>query len=80
MGLLQELARYLSEKYDDESLAKENKQLREKYDELQTEYNRVCWDRDTLLINRKTLLDEVTLCQKRIDSLLRQLREKNNGR
>ena len=80
MGLLQELARYLSEKYDDGSLANENEQLRKKYDELQSEYNKVCWDRDTLLINQKTLLDEVTLCQKRIDSLLRQLREKNNGR
>lgn len=80
MGLLQELARYLSEKYDDESLAKENEQLRKKYDELQAEYSEVCWDRDTLLINKKTLLDEITLCQQRIDSLLRQLREKNNGR
>lgn len=80
MGLLQELSRYLSAKYDDESLAKENEQLREKYDELQTEYNKVCWDRDTLLIHKKTLLDEITLCQQRIDSLLRQLREKNNGR
>ena len=33
MGLLQELSRYLSAKYDDGSLAKENEQLREKYNE-----------------------------------------------
>ena len=80
MGLLQELSRYLSAKYDDGSLAKENEQLREKYNELETKYNRLCWDKDTLLIHKKTLLDEITLCQKRIDSLLRQLREKNNGK
>ena len=73
MGLLQELSRYLSAKYDDGSLAKENEQLREKYNELETKYNRLCWDKDTLL-------DEITLCQQRIDSLLRQLREKNNGK
>lgn len=79
MGLLQELKRYLS-RHDDESLAKENEQLRKKYDELQNKYNDVCWDRDTLLIHKQTLLDEITLCQQRIDSLLRQLREKNNGR
>lgn len=80
MGLLQELSRYLSAKYDDGSLAKENEQLREKYNELETKYNRICWDKDTLLIHKKTLLDEITLCQQRIDSLLRQLREKNNGK
>lgn len=80
MGLLQELSRYLSAKYDDGSLAKENEQLREKYNELETKYNRLCWDNDTLLIHKKTLLDEITLCQQRIDSLLRQLREKNNGK
>ena len=80
MGLLQELSRYLSAKYDDSSLAKENEQLREKYNELETKYNRLCWDKDTLLMHKKTLLDEITLCQQRIDSLLRQLREKNNGK
>lgn len=80
MGLLQELSRYLSAKYDDGSLAKENEQLREKYNELEIEYNRLCWDKDTLLMHKKTLLDEITLCQQRIDSLLRQLREKNNGK
>ena len=80
MGLLQELSRYLSAKYDDGSLAKENEQLREKYNELETNYNRLCWDKDTLLIHKKTLLDEITLCQQRIDSLLRQLRAKNNGK
>ena len=80
MGLLQELSRYLSAKYDDGSLAKENEQLREKYNELETKYNRICWDKDTLLMHKKTLLDEITLCQQRIDSLLRQLREKNNGK
>ena len=80
MGLLQELSRYLSAKYDDGSLAKENEQLREKYNELETKYNRLCWDKDTLLIHKKKLLDEITLCQQRRDSLLRQLREKNNGK
>ena len=80
MGLLQELSRYLSAIYDDGSLAKENEQLREKYNELETKYNRLCWDKDTLLMHKKTLLDEITLCQQRIDSLLRQLREKNNGK
>ena len=54
MGLLQELSRYLSAKYDDGSLAKENEQLREKYNELETKYNRLCLDKETLLIYKKT--------------------------
>lgn len=87
MGLLQELERYFSKHYDEslaednnESLAKENEQLRKKYDELSEKYSNACYEIEILKVHKKTLLDEVTLCQQRIDSLLRQLREKNGGK
>lgn len=80
MGLLQELSKYLEAKGDLSTLVNDNNSLREENQKLKEENTQLLFDRDTEIIRRNSALDEVALCQKRIDSLLRQLREKNNGR
>ena len=87
MSLIQELSRYLEAKFDSEHIVKENKHLKmenltlkntnlileNKIQELKSELNSV-------KESKKGALDEIILNHKRIDALLRQLSEKNNGK
>ena len=79
MGLLQELNKYFDAQFDPEGVSAENFRLKEEINELK-ECNRIIRNRCVLLEAQKdTALDEIASCQKRIDSLLRQLGEKNGG-
>ena len=79
MGLIQELSAYLKTKEkegfitSDEALMKENENLKSENLNLKNDVEKYRCQRDNAL-------DEVSLCQKRIDSLLRQLSEKNGGK
>lgn len=80
MGLIQELTRFLEAVQDKSNVEAENERLREQIDELLNEKNKLQFDLDTQTSRKKNALDEVILCQKRIDALLRQLAEKNGGK
>lgn len=80
MGLIQELTRFLEAIQDKSNVEAENERLQEQINELLKEKNNLQFDLDTQTLRKKNALDEVILCQKRIDALLRQLAEKNGGK
>ena len=80
MGLIQELTRYLEAKCDPEMLQFENKKLRAENEDLKEKNAKLYSECNFFKSQRDIALDEISLCQKRIDSLLRQLSEKNSGR
>lgn len=80
MGLIQELTRFLEAIQDKSNVEAENERLREQIDELLKERNNLQFNLDTQTLRKQNALDEVILCQKRIDALLRQLAEKNGGK
>ena len=79
MGLFQELTRYLKEK-SDEGLITKDKHLEVENEDLKEENFELKILNDKFQRQRDIALDEISLCQKRIDSLLRQLSEKNGGK
>lgn len=80
MGLLQELTNYLDAKFDSEGLQFEIKKLKEQNEDLKEKNTKLYSECNFFKTQRDIALDEISLCQKRIDSLLRQLSEKNGGR
>lgn len=79
MGLIQELSRYLEAKYDPEGLIAENDRLRKENAEYKEKYCLEFSRADKQQEAKESALNELILCQKRIDALLRQLSEKNGG-
>lgn len=80
MGLIQELVRHLEAKVDPEGLQFEIKKLEEQNEDLEEKNAKLYAECNFFKKQRDIALDEVSLCQKRIDALLRQLSEKNGGR
>lgn len=80
MGLIQELARYLEVKGDFAVLTKENDELREKLNKVLQERDDFEYRYEVQKQRKNNALNEIISCQKRIDSLLRQLAEKNGGK
>lgn len=80
MGLIQELSKYLELKYDKEGIINENSELKKTVEELKKENNKLLTRADNQQIAKERAIDEIILCQKRIDALLRQLSEKNGGK
>lgn len=80
MGLLQELTNHLKAKLDPEGLRFEVKKLKEQNEDLEEKNFELYILNNKFQEQRDIALDEISLCQKRIDSLLRQLSEKNGGK
>ena len=80
MGLIQELTRYLEAKCDQEMLQFESKKLQVENEDLKEKNAKLYSECNFFKSQRDIALDEISLCKKRIDSLLRQLSEKNGGR
>lgn len=79
MGLIQELTRYLEAKLNAETNELEVDFLKNENIELQKEVSELKEKLHIAQQRKNDAIDEISLCQKRIDSLLRQLREKNGG-
>lgn len=80
MGLIQELTRYLETISDPEGLQFEIKKLQRENENLKEKNTKLYSECNFFKSQRDIALDEISLCQKRIDALLRQLSEKNGGR